>query len=276
MVDAGSCTLKKQPNLAYIEIEIRQDALTEDAVSHELLHALFIQKGFGQIGYNAIEGMPFPQIAILLHSVIEHRSIYARQIAMGIDIVPTQKHKATTIFRNIADEPRVIDHSFVVNALLLLDCLIGANEYRELFMARIMRFFSHTYELADRLEKRLFAKDIDSPQVFRQTFITGLEICDEFLRQYIAGNAPYGGLQENISISYLPTEFELQQKVREVFDFRETFNSFIIISKKDKQASYILTKANNIDNIMKITVEDFIAKTDRIKPERAWINREQH
>ncbi len=55
MHDAGLCTFKRDSdNVPYIEIAIREDSLNEDVVSHELLHAFYIKKGFGRSSYNTI------------------------------------------------------------------------------------------------------------------------------------------------------------------------------------------------------------------------------
>jgi len=72
MNEAGMCTLKKEGGMPYIEIKIREDRLNEDVVSHELLHAFNIKRGFGRSCANIIGDIPFGLISQLLHSVIEH------------------------------------------------------------------------------------------------------------------------------------------------------------------------------------------------------------
>jgi len=81
MNEAGMCTLKKEGGMPYIEIKIREDRLNEDVVSHELLHAFNIKRGFGRSCANIIGDIPFGLISQLLHSVIEHQSIYKKQKA---------------------------------------------------------------------------------------------------------------------------------------------------------------------------------------------------
>ena len=43
-------------------------------------------------------------------------------------------------------------------------------------------------------------------------------------------------LTDNISIGYIPSEFQLLQKAEQVFDFNILNNCAILISKKDKQS----------------------------------------
>lgn len=269
MDDAGLCTLKKDGNIPYIEIKIRENRLSEDVVSHELLHALFIKKGFGNVSFNTIGDIPFQQIGVLLHSIIEHKKIYEIQKEMGIDIVQAQKHKAISIFNNVKNEGTVIAYDIIVNSLLLLDCFIGANEYKDLFEERVKTYFSRTYELAKLLEKELFSEDINNAEVYRKKFIKGLRICDEYLSKYMTKSIPHFKLTENISISYIPSEFQLLLKAEQVFTFKETKNSLIIISKKDNQASYILDKSTNIETLKAMTVEELVGRIDGLVTIRA-------
>ena len=263
MHDAGLCTFKRDSdNMHYIEIAIREDSLNEDVVSHELLHAFYIKKGFGRSSYNTINNIPFREISVLLNSIIEHKQIYEIQKSMGIDISQAQKHKANTIFKNIEKEPSIITYDIVVNSLLILECIIGAKEYTELYDERLKTNFKNTYELAKRLEMELFTEDIDNAEIFRKKFIRSLRVCDEYLSQHMIKSIPHFKLTENISIGYIPSEYQLLLRSEQIFNFKEVGNKLILMSKKDNQASYILKNTNNIETLKAMTVEELIGRID--------------
>lgn len=62
--------------------------------------------------------------------------------------------------------------------------------------------------------------------------------------------------KENIAISYTPYANQMPLRAEEVFYFKENTNNYIIMSKKDYQACYIISKSQNIDSIKNMTVED--------------------
>lgn len=262
MSSAGLCTLKKNNNIPYIEVAIRDDRLTEDVISHELLHALFIKQGFGQSRANSIAKIPFKEITTLLHSIIEHKKIYEIQQSMGIDITESKIHKASTIFKNVEKEPPIITYDIVVNSLLLLECFIGASEYKDLYVEKIRTCFKHTYELAKTLERELFSVDINDARTFRNKFITGLRVCDKYLSKHMPKSIPHFKLTENIAISFIPSQYQLCLKAEQIFNFKESQNNLILISKKDNQASYIIDKLTNIVAIKNMTVEELIGRID--------------
>ena len=262
MESGGLCTSKKNNNIPYIEIAIREDRLNEDVVAHELLHAFFIKKGFGQTRANNIGDIPFGRITTLLHAIIEHKKIYEMQKTIGINIIEAQKHKANTIFKGTEKEPSIITYDIIINSLLLLDCIISTNEYKELYIDRIRTNFKHTYELTKILERELFSVDISNARMFRTKFISGLKVCDKYLSKHMPKSIQHFKLTENIAISFIPSEYQLQLKAEQVFTFRETLNNFIILSKKDNQACYIIGKPNDINILKNMTVEELMGRID--------------
>lgn len=259
MRNGGFCILKRDnKGIPYIAIEIRDDLINEDVVSHELLHALNIKKGFGISRSNTIGDIPFNEISKLLHSIIEHKGIYERQKALGIDISEVQKYKANNIFKEVNKEDTIIAYNTVLNALLLLECLVASYEYKDLFVERMRTNFAQTYELAKTLEEELFSDDINNAEVFRKKYIKGLRICDDHLSKHMN---KYYKLTENISIGFIPSEFQLSLKAEQVFDFIESINSLIIISKKDNQASFIIEKTDK-EALKSMAVEDLIGHID--------------
>lgn len=260
----GICALKKENNIPYIEIAIRKDRLQEDVISHELLHALFIKMGFGSTSYNPINDIPFREISALLSSVIQHKKIYQMQQTMGIDMTKSKEHKAKTIFKNIEQESSIINYDTVVNALLLLECLVAADEYEEIYLDKVDKHFKHTYELAKKLNAEIFSEDINKAEIYRQKYISALRICDEYLSTYMPNIIPHYKFTENISISFIPAQYQLKLKCEQVFDFKESIYNTIIMSKEDNQACYIIGKLGNMDSIKQATVEQLIGAIDGV------------
>lgn len=64
MLDPAICIMKRDNNnIPYIEIGIKEGYIKEDIVSHELLHALNIKRGFGNSSSNSIGEIPFKRIS---------------------------------------------------------------------------------------------------------------------------------------------------------------------------------------------------------------------
>lgn len=260
----GVCTLKKENNMPYVEISIRKDRINEQVISHELLHALFIKMGFGSTSYNPIKDIPFREISSLLSSVIQHKKIYEMQQNMGIDLTKAKKHKAETIFKNLERESSIITYDTVVNALLLLECLIAADEYKEVYIDKVEKHFKHTYELAKMLQTEIFSEEINNAEIYREKFVRALRICDEYLSTYMHKAIPHFKLTENISISFIPSQNQLKLKSEQVFNFKNSINNIVIISKEDNQASYIIGKLGNIEPIKQATVAELIGAIDGV------------
>ncbi len=261
----GVCTFKiENPTQPFIEILIREDAVNDTIISHELLHALNIKRGYGFSRHTGIGLLPYNHFIVLYHSVLEHKEIYDYQKESEIEVILNSKKSMDTIFCGEKNESMNISIETAINALILIEALIcPENEGKEL-PERIKKDFPKTYELAMLLNDELFENTIRSAEDFRKVYIKGLRLIDKFIEDNNIFKRKLLKLTENITISYIPSERQLDLFVEQVFDFVVKNNVCVLISKKDKQASYVIRDLSQIKEIKKMTVEKLIGMFDVI------------
>lgn len=266
--ESGKCTLiDKKGFKPYIEILIREDFNNECIVTHELLHALNIKKGFGLSRFTGIGNIPYSAIIESLHSTLEHKDIYKYQNSIGVDTSESNKLKVESAFLNIDREVPLVNYDTILNAIFLLEIIISAENAGIEVPNRIISNFPKTYELAVELNRELFSSEISKAEGFRRTYIKALRIFDKYLEENNIFQINFLKFTENITISYIPSKFQSKVMAEQVFDFRLVNNLCVLMTKKDKQASYIIRNLeenySKLEKYKKLTVEDLIGCFDR-------------
>lgn len=262
----GKCSLEWKNNLPCINILIRSDMVNEETISHELYHGLFIKKGFGLT--RAVESkIPFQYIAEYLHTIIEHTIIYDIQKENGLTLEETREKKSKKIFNDDKSEIRYVNHSIVINALLLVETMLGTvgiEKYEKNYIENIQVNFPKTYELANRIYLKITESKITDAVKFRKVFIECLKLSDQFLRENMNYYNTKDSLTNNIAIGCVIKKGEELKNVNQIFIFEERDCQIFIKSKKDNVLCYIIKSGSDLKAIKKLSVEELIGVIDGI------------
>lgn len=260
----GICNYIITNEKPYIKVKIREDRIDEDIVSHELLHALNIQNGYGQTR-TAIDHFMMDELLALFISALAHHNIYKRQIEMGINIEENIRNKITVLCEGESSEGEHIHYGTICCAIAIADCLLAGNHFLE-YMGEVRKHYPKAMEFAIYLKDNLLNQDINNHIIFRKQFLKGLKLFDDYLKMNMPSKMRYIELKENMSISYMPSIAQLKQKTDQVFDFIERRSDYRVVTKKGQDTSYFIKKDFNfnIGYFKQMTVKEFIELNDGI------------
>jgi hypothetical protein len=251
---AGHCQLIKEAHGMYIRIQIREDRVNEDIISHELLHAKHIRNGYyggiACIQPNSI----IERIGATLSNTLEHVLIYQTQDYLEI------KRSESKILQQMLDANAIerSDLQMLLRALAILECKVrGDLGYEELIVQ-----VSHKYPSAHTIALHIFdlidAERLTSPFSFRRSIIKILSYLETIsFTDQKTRTIPF---RKMIAVSFVPSRRQLTQTVNQVFELKHNYFStdhIGILSRAEDQLSFVITPTQ-ID-IKNITIADFFA-----------------
>jgi len=241
----------KLPNRDW-EIELRKDEpFMEYVLSHELLHILLDTKGYPNVSKIDISKKRW-KIAQLLTNTILHKIIIKKQLKRGFEIEDARKE----MLRDVADNWPTIrvlgDYGSFRDLVTLVSFMIEAEDYLDRYIGRIKENNLFLYEHAERIYKEIYDEPYDSPYSTRKRLVRVFKAFDDLLKD---NNLPQWKLFEKLSVVYIPSTWELQLSVSQVFDDATNQNNDLFFyAKSDGQLSFAF-EIKDVESYKEVEIE---------------------
>jgi hypothetical protein len=235
----GTCKILLEKDV----VELKKSNISDDLVSHELLHCYFYRRGYIKVRTFETPENIIGFFAQHIENNLMHRLIYLEQKRRNIENEVLQIKYTRTLGENVSSEP----DDFITQiqfSMKILDAFMRCHEYEHLFEDRVMRKFPNSFKFARRIYDAVMKNEIVSFFGFRSGVIRGLKEIDAIIEEY---NLERLGLNHKISVSFIPSEGQLELKLVQVFDiYEENINDpkegdlqvLKLISKVEDQACY--------------------------------------
>lgn len=167
---AGHCQLIKEPSEGlFINIKIREDRITEEIVSHELLHAKYLKNGYNG-GISCLESNGIiEKIGTSISNTLEHVIIYQEQESLNI------KRDEGKILKQMLNIDIIEKNNMqtILNALAILESKVrGGQSYEEL-ISKIMDKYPISYSIALEIFELIdFEKNLTLEDFFSNMWYT--------------------------------------------------------------------------------------------------------
>lgn len=254
---AGHCQLINEPSQElYINIKIREDRITEEIVSHELLHAKHIKNGYNG-GISCMESNSIiERIGESVNNILEHVMIYEEQDSLYIS--RDEGRIIEQMLEYGSDKMEKSNMQTILSALAILESNIrGGQSYEEL-ISKIKDVYPTSYSIALEMFKLIDIQELKNPFQFRRSLIKILSYLETIrLTDEKVSIIPFKKL---IAVGFVPSERQLSQNVDQVFDVQYNyFNSKLtgVISKAENQLSFLLVQGSN--DMKKLTLDEFFS-----------------
>lgn len=247
----GYCQLIKG-NETYIKINIREDRLTEEVITHELLHAKRTMQGHCSGIVSLYMDSIIEKIGESLVNSFEHYLIYKKQDELNISrdiernsivkqMVSAKEEENNNILENIID------------ALIIVESKLYGYKDLYLYEDALSSKFRRGKEISDKIYNLILTTDISTPFKTRQALSKALKMLTE-----IANDSKIS-FNQLIAIGFIPSKRQLDLYMPQVFSVTNNYlNSGYtgITSNSDNQLSYLIQ--NPSKHITPITVRKFL------------------
>lgn len=247
----GYCQLVKG-NEVYIKISIREDRITEEVITHELLHAKRTIHGNCCGIVSPYRNSIFEKIGESLLNSFEHYLIYKKQDELNI----TRDIERTSIVKQMVSEKKeensnILDN--IIDALIIFESKLFG--YKDLYLHEdiLSSKFKMGKEISDKLYDLISTTDISTPFKTRQALSKALKMLTEI------ANDSRISFEQLIGIGFIPSKRQLDLYMSQVFSVTNNYlNSGYtgITSNSDNQLSYLIQ--NPSEQITSITVRKFL------------------
>lgn len=249
---AGNCRLINEAQGMYIRIQIREDRVNEDVISHELLHAKHIRNGYYG-GIACIEpNSIIERVGSTLSNTLEHVLIYQTQDNLKI------KRSESRMLQQMLDvnANERSDLQMLLCALAILECKVrGGLDYEELIV-QVAQKYPSAYAIALHIFNLIDAEKLANPFSFRRSLIKILSYLEtiSFADQKIK-TIPF---RKMIAVAFVPSRRQLTQTVDQIFEIKQNYfgtGCIGILSRAEDQLSFVI---NPIPvDIKSLTIENF-------------------
>jgi len=259
-VNAGSCA-KILPNGAW-RIEICKDEPFIDYIlSHELLHVLLDTKGFPNTYFiDANICCQFSDdMGNMIKNIVIHKVIIQEQLSRGFNIVDAPKKKLKNVVETWPNITNLTD-STLWYLLALTSFMIEAEFCLSEYESAIDIKNPILYKSAKFLYEVIIEQKLETPYKTRKVLIKVLKKFDELL---VENNIAPLKLFEKLLIRFIPTEWQLQLKVNQVFNVRKSSkdDSLFLFTNSEGQLSFDFQNGAQeavLQEIQNMTIESLL------------------
>lgn len=242
-----------------VEIYVKRNAHLEVILSHELLHAYFLRKGYPNHHYIDGDDTLIHKCGRDLYNQVIHKLILEEQLKRGFEVDKHQYYLAENLGSGMVDES---DPGVVMQfALVILHCNVLCGKYSELYDQKIKESFPKSHSVAKKLYRAMIKQDFQEPEETRQAIVRVIKSFELCTKNFGLCSL---NLPQNVIITFYPTEIEMKKCVNEVFHLSASSKEYqglqcwTLVANKDNQAAFILATVNStysdIRNFMKNTI----------------------
>lgn len=229
-----------------INIKARNNENIESILSHELLHAYFLRKGYPNHHYVLGENNAIFHFGRDLYNHVIHKLILEEQLKRGFDVKWHQKTLAEGLGKDVDKEWRN-PKDIVMYSMIILLCDILCGDYKEIYKKEINSKFPKADTISKKLYNSIMEEDFKTPYETRKAIVRVYKRFNNILKSY---KLPNLNLSENVVITYIPSDEELSKKVLKVFHickevkYVDGVKFWLLKSNIDEQSSFIIATRN--------------------------------
>jgi hypothetical protein len=236
-------------------VDIHPTMVNEYVISHELLHAYLIGKGFPDHHYYGEDRL---EIKNLLHAqqalynTVMHKLIIAEQFKRNVNLEEALNEQITNIVSSVIPEKDKV-HSVIPEIILrFFDFLVMYDIRRGEFESLLQSCYPHEYVYAKRLANICLETNYDDPFLTRRVLVRVFREFDAILIEL--GFVPVE-LNKRIAIGFVPGKSQLERRVSTTFQVEKTTVEFEDSSRNVD----IIKLVSNVDGQLSYCVSDVFA-----------------
>jgi|GEM_PF-5351962 len=235
-----------------IIIDIQDDIVSEELITHELLHIYFDQRGYPHVFANNRMPDIINNTGFLLHNAVIHKFILEEQVRRGIDITGVENSYLKSI-------PNWINENDMTNTEKA-NCI--AKQLTFLIMARerkdeMLGLFKNKYPTINYLFLKLYdivTKSYCTPFESRRTIVKLYKAFDEVA--YELGLPPML-LNKCMMLQFIPSLRQLDLNVSQVFRLASLPNRFFFLETIADGQNTLYINEDEMDNLSDYKLKDF-------------------